>query len=313
MAAVDRFIESIRGRLRAEGVAETNLDVLWRDLTKERQDPTIAQRRKFEALLGREPDAADDEVLRQLETDSKELGQSASYELAAHHDGQAELLKAETLKEQAARHGFNMDIRDSYRRPSNRNRIDREEISAWNLGALIAASVRNDAGMMSGPVDDAKLLQLMGMKSGALDDDATDSRIAFLLDQDGNRRRIVFRSKWRTGRRFELARLLGDRLLTDENDRLYPATRARTYRQKMQRSFAAELLSPFNEIEHELGGDLSDEAQQEIAEHFDVSPLVVRTLLVNHGRLDRAELEEDQTSVDEDQVLVAAAARPAPR
>ena len=167
--------------------------------------------------------------------------------------------------------------------------------------------------MMSGPVDDAKLLQLMGMKSGALDDDATDSRIAFLLDQDGNRRRIVFRSKWRTGRRFELARLLGDLLLTDENDRLYPATRARTYRQKMQRSFAAELLSPFNEIEHELGGDLSDEAQQEIAEHFDVSPLVVRTLLVNHGRLDRAELEEDQTSVDEDQVLVAAAARPAPR
>ena len=313
VAAVDRFIESIRGRLRAEGVAETNLDVLWRDLTKERQDPTIAQRRKFEALLGREPDAADDEVLRQLETDSKELGQSASYELAAHHDGQAELLKAETLKEQAARHGFNVDIRDSYRRPSNRNHIDREEISAWNLGALIAASVRNDAGMMSGPVDDAKLLQLMGMKSGALDDDATDSRIAFLLDQDGNRRRIVFRSKWRTGRRFELARLLGDLLLTDENDRLYPATRARTYRQKAQRSFAAELLSPFNEIEHELGGDLSDEAQQEIAEHFDVSPLVVRTLLVNHGRLDRAELEEDQTSVDEDQVLVAAAARPAPR
>ena len=136
MAAVDRFIESIRGRLRAEGVAETNLDVLWRDLTKERQDPTIAQRRKFEALLGREPDAADDEVLRQLETDSKELGQSASYELAAHHDGQAELLKAETLKEQAARHGFNMDIRDSYR-PVRRTGIvsTEREISAWNLGS----------------------------------------------------------------------------------------------------------------------------------------------------------------------------------
>ena len=70
------------------------------------------------------------------QTDSKELGQSASYELAVH--------------------------------------------SAWNLGAL---------------------------------------------------HRIVFRSKWRTGRRFELARLLGDLLLTDESDRLYPATRARTYRQ----------------------------------------------------------------------------------
>ena len=114
-AAVDRFIASIRGRLRAEGVAETNLDVLWRDLTKERQDPAIAQRRTFEALLGREPDAADDEILRQLETDSRELGQSASHELAAHHDSQPEVLRAETLRQQAACHGFDIDVGDSYR------------------------------------------------------------------------------------------------------------------------------------------------------------------------------------------------------
>ena len=161
---------------------------------------------------------------------------------------------------------------------------------------MTADSVRKDAGMSGGPIDDAKLLQLTAVKSGALDEDATDSRIAFSLDQDGNRRRIVFRSKWKTGRRFELARLLGDQLLTNEADRLHPATRASTYRQKAQRSFAAEFLSPFNEIEHALGGDLSDEAQEEIAEHFQVSPLVVRTLLVNHGRLDREELDEDQAS-----------------
>ncbi len=295
-AAVDRFIASIRGRLRAEGVAETNLDVLWRDLTKERQDPAIAQRRTFEALLGREPDADDDEILRQLETDSRELGQSASHELAAHHDSQPEVLRAETLRQQAACHGFDIDVGDSYRLPSSTDRFDREEISAWYLGAMMAAAVRKDAGMTGGPIDDAKLLQLTAVKSGALDDDATDARIAFSLDQDGNRRRIVFRSRWKTGRRFELARLLGDQLLTGETDRLHPATRASTYRQKAQRSFAAEFLSPFNEIEHALGGDLSDEAQQEIAEHFQVSPLVVRTLLVNHGRLDREELDEDQAS-----------------
>ena len=306
-AAVDRFIESVRGRLRAEGVEETNLDVLWRDLTKERQDPILAHRRKFEALLGKEPDAADDEVLRHLETDSKELGQSASYELAAHHDGQAELLRAQTFREQAARHGFHMDIRDSYRLPSNTNHFEREEISAWNLGARMATSVRRDADMIDGPIDDAKLLQLMGVESGALHEEATESRIAFVLDQDGNSRRFVFRSKWRTGRRFELARLLGDHLLTDENDRLYPATRARTYRQKAQRSFAAEFLSPFNEIEHALGDDLSDEAQQEIAEHFEVSPLVVRTLLVNHGRLDPADLEEYRTAVEHDPTSFAVA------
>ena len=53
-------------------------------------DRRLHNARKFEALLGKEPDAADDEVLRQLETDFKELGQSATCELAAHHDGQAE-------------------------------------------------------------------------------------------------------------------------------------------------------------------------------------------------------------------------------
>ena len=306
-AAVDRFIESVRGRLRAEGVAETNLDVLWRDLSKERQDASIAQRRKFEALLGREPDAADDKVLRQLETDSKELGQSASQELAAHHDSHPELLSAETLRQQAARHGFDIDIRDGYRLPSGTHRFEREQSSAWYLGAKMAASVREDTRMNGGPIDDAKLLQIMAVRGDALDEDATDSRISFLLDQDGSRRRIVFRSKWRTGRRFELARLLGDRLLSDENDRLYPATRASTYRQKAQRSFAAEFLSPFKEIEHELGGDFSVEAQQEIAEHFQVSPLVVRTLLVNHGRLDRAELDEDPAFVEEDGTAVATA------
>ena len=299
-AAVDRFIESIRGRLRAEKVAETNLDVLWRDLTEERQDATVARRRTFEALLGREPDAADDEDLRQLETDSEELGQSASQELAAHRDSQDDLLNAETLRQQAARHGFDIDIRDSFRSPSPTYGFEREETPAWKLGAEIAASVRKDAGMSGGPIDDAKLLQFMAVKSDALDEDATGSRISFVLDQDGNRRRIVFRSRWRTGRRFELARLLGDQLLADENDRLYPATRARTYRQKAQRSFAAEFLSPFQEIAHELGGDLSDEAQQEVAEHFEVSPLVVRTLLVNHRRLDRAELDEDQALAEPD-------------
>ena len=200
-----------------------------------------------------------------------------------------------------------MDIRDSYRLPSNTNHFEREEISAWNLGALMATSVRRDAGMIDGPIDDAKLLQLMGVENGALHEEATESRIAFVLDQDGNSRRFVFRSKWRTGRRFELARLLGDHLLTDENDRLYPATRARTYRQKAQRSFAAEFLSPFNEIEHALGDDLSDEAQQEIAEHFEVSPLVVRTLLVNHGRLDPADLEEYRTAVEHDPTSFAVA------
>lgn len=111
---------------------------------------------------------------------------ASDWAFAAHHDGQADLLRAETLRQQAARHGFDVDIRDSYRLSSPTNGFEREEISAWKLGARMAASVRRDTGMNGGPVDDAKLLQFMAVKSGALEEAATGSRIAFLLDQDGS-------------------------------------------------------------------------------------------------------------------------------
>jgi Zn-dependent peptidase ImmA (M78 family) len=59
----------------------------------------------------------------------------------------------------------------------------------------------------------------------------------------------------------------------------------------MQRSFAAELLSPFDAVDDLLDGDYSAESQLDAAEHFKVSELTIRTLLVNHGRLQREDLD----------------------
>ena len=61
----------------------------------------------------------------------------------------------------------------------------------------------------------------------------------------------------------------------------------------MQRSFAAELLSPFESVENMLSGDYSMENRQDVADHFQVSEWTIRTLLVNHRRLQRQDLEED--------------------
>lgn len=72
-----------------------------------------------------------------------------------------------------------------------------------------------------------------------------------------------------------------------------PATRAYTYRQKVQRSFAAEFLSPFLAVDGMLGYDYSMENQQDVAEYFQVSPLTIRTLLVNHGRLEREDVDDE--------------------
>jgi len=59
----------------------------------------------------------------------------------------------------------------------------------------------------------------------------------------------------------------------------------------MQRSFAAEFLSPFDAVDEMLGDDYSTENQKDVAEHFKVSELTIRTLLVNHGRLEREEID----------------------
>ena len=71
------------------------------------------------------------------------------------------------------------------------------------------------------------------------------------------------------------------------SERLFPATRAYSYRQKMQRAFAAELLSPFASVAEMLRGDYSEESQNAVAEHFTVSPMTIRTQLVNHRCIDR--------------------------
>jgi Zn-dependent peptidase ImmA (M78 family) len=61
----------------------------------------------------------------------------------------------------------------------------------------------------------------------------------------------------------------------------------------MQRSFAAEFLSPFEVVDEMLAGDYSPEAQQDVAEHFHVSDRTILTLLVNHHRLERDEPEAE--------------------
>lgn len=113
-----------------------------------------------------------------------------------------------------------------------------------------------------------------------------DSPISFVLDNNPREGSVVLRSRWVTGRRFDLARLIGDRLMASDGA-LHPATRAYTYRQKAQRAFAAELLASFKAVDDMLADNYSMERQQDVAEHFDVSPMTIDTLLKNHGRIER--------------------------
>ena len=125
-------------------------------------------------------------------------------------------------------------------------------------------------------------------------DESQGTGFSFTLRHPDESARIVLRkSSWKTGRRFDVARLLGDQLASAGLESLFPATHADTYRQKWQRAFAAELLCPFEPLRERLGGDLSDEGIEREAQHFGVSSLAVRTILVNNGLLERTSLEDE--------------------
>jgi hypothetical protein len=296
-AAVDAFLPQILGRLREAGIAETNLDRLWGDVLAERSDPEVAKRRRLEALLGRDPDSVSDGIIEALLADANRLGQETLGEIAANR-AQAgpragEILTAAAFEELAKSLGYEASRRSAVRLAPGTLPRRGADVPAWRVGAAIARALREQEHLGAGPISNVRLTALAGVKKEALTDrGASDVDLSFALDRSATASRIVLRSKWVTGRRFDLARLIGDTLIAADGA-LHPATRTYTYRQKAQRSFAAELLSPFDAVDEIMAGDYSDERQQDVAEYFDVSPMTINTLLKNHGRLPREASEQD--------------------
>ena len=291
--ALDIFIPRILGRLREQGVSETNLDQVWRDVLTERADVDMSKRRRLEALLGRGADEIEDDAIERLIADAESLGEGAVEELAAERAHGGSLLTADALAEMAITSGVDANPRDAARLASSSQLPSAAEAPAWRLGTAAARVLRAQQGLGEEPISNNRLAQMAAVQTLALQKDPEGATLSFALDRSANDGRVVLRSRWETGRRFELARLLADRAIAPRAGRLHAATRAYLYRQKMQRAFAAEFLSPFDAVDAMLAGDYSGEAQADVAEHFDVSPLTIRTLLVNHGRLEREGLDED--------------------
>ena len=288
-SAIDRFASDVLKRLEEAELGDTNLHRLWRDLRIEREDPTVSRFRRLEALLGRDPDEADAKEIERHLADAADLGEDALEEVAAGAEpcaqGPIDMLSAERIEEIAKRQGFDAKPADAVRLDSGASLAVWEETEAWRVGEAAAGAVRRQEKLGAEPIGNVRLVELAGTTVRAISELTKRSdELAFALDRNGEGTRMALRSKWETGRRFELARLIGDRLFGGAR-RLFPATQAYSYRQKAQRAFAAELLSPFDGVNEMLGNDESDEKQADAAERYQVSPMMIRTLLVNKGRI----------------------------
>ena len=295
-AAIDGFATDVLACLDGRELRETNLHRLWSDLTTERQDPEQARFRRLEAQLGCDPDEVDESAIRRHLDDAAELGEEALGEVAAdaatRGDAPNRMTSAAEIAETAKRRGFDADPKDAVTLDGETAAPQRGEAAAWRVGDGIARTIRDRERLDGQPLADARLAAMAGTTDDAISRAYRRSDgLCFALDRpDGAR--LVLRSKRKTGRRFELARLIGDRLIGAHGggpaETLLPATRTYSYRQKAQRAFAAELLSPFAAVADMLGDDYaSEDRQMEVARHFGVSPMTIRTQLVDHGRLDR--------------------------
>jgi len=294
-SAVDGFIEGMLARLDDHGIHCTKLHRLWNDLANERKAPEVARFRRLEAQLGHDPDDVDEDEVNHHLRDAVILGEGALGEIAgdaALRGGRDDrMLFASEISDIALRSGFDGNMNDTVRLADETILPQPGAVRAWRVGESAALSLRDQLDLNGEQVSDRKLSELAGTTTDVISDTHRRSdAMSFLFDRQGDSARVVLRSKWETGRRFELARLLGDRVVGSKmsyaGECLLPATRTYSYRQKVQRAFAAEFLGPFAEVDEMLNGDYSEEAQNDVAEYFRVSPMTIRTQLVNRGGIE---------------------------
>jgi hypothetical protein len=289
--AVDEFVGRVLEQLKAESISTSNLNDIWSDLLEERRSPEIALRRKFEALLGYEVDEAGDDLLDRLVSDARKLGEGGVEELAAARLAGDSPATSVQIIEMAQHTGFSLNPEDAVR--LRQPLSFPSAVPAWRHGVAAAKALREHERLGDDKISDRQLCQLAGVPDKTISEKSrSGGALSFSFDQGPSQGRLVLRSRHETGRRFDLARLLGDRIIVS-NDALRPATRAYTYRQKLQRAFAGEFLCPIASLTDVLDGDFSDDKIQDAADHFNVSVLTVQTLLVNHGLVERGTLTED--------------------
>jgi hypothetical protein len=298
---VDSFVGMVLQRLRDRDIVESNLGNIWSAVVDERNDPHLSQRRKLEALLGEDPGEVDADALQRLIAEADRTGMAALEEIAADHPGGSAFPAVGDLLRAGQESGFDVRAQDRVRLSEPLRPDLSGLVPAWKIGVRAARALRAQSGLGEGPLANGLLADMFGASAIALDgtaEAALQSGLSFAISRAGSPDCVHLRSRWETGRRFEMARLLGDYLIADIDEPMRPATRAYTYRQKAQRAFAAELLSPLDAVEAMLGDELSMESQQDVAHYFNVSELTIRSLLVNHGHIDRSELVDRSVASD---------------
>ena len=267
--------------------------LLWAEVQGERRNPEASQWRKLEALCGYDPDEAPEGLVAELLQDPAHLGAPALEEVAAQGRHKVatvlrQILALADANGQSNQGGFRCTIPD----PTGPS-AKLSDAAPHDLGARLARQARQEWNLGRKPIRNEKLAELLGTEPGvfARSPAAISPMIMALRPPKSGEFDFYINQSPTTSRRFATARLIADHLQFCNGGRLLPATSAGTQRQKVQRAFAQEFLCPIDALLEKIQTEQPDEYDfAEAADFFDVSPLLVKAALVNHGHLDREAL-----------------------
>jgi hypothetical protein len=230
--------------------------------------------------MGYDPDECPKQLMDQALELDRQMGTAALSELApVYGKSQARLT---VIKEIAESRGL-------VGRPSAPRRPHGAPVPQgvhWQRGVAAARELRQTLGKRHDMIATAYLCELLGLNEHEVEQWSPVKRnnAAIAVPEDGDQFKFIPRKKHPISKRFELARFLGDYLMTDHtNGQWLASTDLSTSRQKYQRAFAAEFLCPIAQLEEFLQGDYSESAIEDAGEHFQVSTRAVNSLLVNNG------------------------------
>lgn len=292
--AVDHFVSLVVARLETIGIRDSQLQILWNEVKEEQGDRDTVEHRRFEAQLGFEPDEAPESLLNDLIALGNKVGEGAILEVAPACSGVDPRTAFQGVVSLAGATGpeGTLNVPSSVSRvTSSREFMDD---MPWERGRRLAHAARQAWGIGDSKLSDETFSEILGISKSTLEN--TNEVLEHLplglavRSTKNDKWKFIFRRKARTGRRFEAARLLGDRIVASAEDIWLPTTDAKTVRQKIQRAFAAEFLCPIKSLTYWLQGNYSSESMDDAGEYFGVSPLAIRSHLANHGLIQYAEV-----------------------
>jgi hypothetical protein len=275
---VDGFLNLVIERLRDTGADARALVSLWTDVAAERAHPEVRAWRELEARLGYFADEGPEALMEEIANLSSQIGEAPTREIAPVIGADDPQQRLKQILEMANSAGI--DAKDEQIQLAQWDNLPE---MPWNRGRLLATAARKKVGITAGPLSDKIICDILGMRQTDFDTTLTTRSLLGLGVRNGaGRMTLHFRRRNLPGRRFEAARFIADRLLAPEADTWLPQTDASTARQQVQRSFAAEFLMPIADLQNFLKDNLTNDSFEDAGEYFGVSPLAVKSHLVNH-------------------------------